>query len=393
MEDRFLSLLGTFGLSERERKIYYFLLTSGKRTANECAKFLGISRMETYRIIKDMERKRLVLSVPGRPVKYQAESIEFVTYSIMDEFTKRIKSMELAREEILSLFERLPKYEQKSESRFRFVQGREQIYSYVDRLIESTSRTLDLILTSNDLVCLNILGSLEKIVSRKDKVKFRILTYVEEPVLEHVSSILNSVEVRHSKTSEKGRLVLSDGSVVLTSLLLDSSPGLRNDKDVAIVVEGKDYSQMMSDLFNFVFSSSESATKRLEEIKRSKQRNAKIESIIEVAKAISKERGWNFYSPAYLEASDGKKYSFTFMISSSKGDIYVDAIVSESVQEAIREAFSTVAKKIEFGMKKVVLVVEPYSDEVERVASSFGITTVSGIDPINTVSTIKTMIE
>lgn len=393
MEEKFLSLLRAFGLDEREGRIYLFLLTDGKKSANECARFLGVSRMEAYRLLRVLEKKRLVLSVPGRPVRYEAEDIEVVTSLALEEGLNSMKRMEMAREELITLVSRLPKQEIKKEERFRFLQGREQIYRYIDRMIERASNKIDMMITSNDLVCLHIMGSLERLASKGAKINARVLTNIEEGVAEHVSNIIDYVEVRHSLTSDRGRLAISDGSTVLTSLLLDATPGLRNERDVAMIVEGRDFAQMMGELFDLVFSNSPPGKERLESIVKSKDRMVKLESIISIAKAISIERGWGFVSPAFIGAADGKKYTFSFQLSSGGKSVYADIIICNSESEVRKESFSTIAKKVELAGINVVLVIHPYDDEVERVASIFGIKTVPASDPVNAVSSIKMALE
>jgi len=392
LEEKICSLLSIFGLESRESKLYLMILREGKKSAGECASFLGITRMEAYRVLRSMEDKGAVFSVPGRPVRYEAEPLDVLTSSSMEKTLSLVNRMEAAREELVSIASRLPRVQETMQERFRIVQGREQIYRAIERIASSSSETLNMILTKNDVAQLYTLGFFDKLTSNRSTMHARMITFVEDGLYEIMSEIEKRIDVRHSQAAENGRLVVSDGRRVLTSLVLDSSLGLRSERDVAISVESRDYSRMMDSLFEVSFSGSISCSERLHSIKMLRDANSKLEAIVSVLRAVSNERGWEITSPFQLETEEGRKYSFTFMLSSREKRIYGDIVISGSGDEVRQNAFSTIAKKIQLRDSDVIILMHPYDEEAERACSMFGIRSFSGSDPVTAVSSMKELL-
>jgi sugar-specific transcriptional regulator TrmB len=391
LEEKLSSLLSLFGLEEGEGKLYLFILREGNKSAGECARFLGITRMEAYRILRSMEEKGAVFSIPGRPVRYEAEPLEVLTSSSMERAVSLVKKMEVAREELISIVPRLPRTSERVQERFRIIQGREHIYSTVRRMASSSSEKLSMILTKNDVAQLYIAGFFD-ILSKKNSFNARLITSIEENTYDIVSEIVGKIDVRHSSVAESGRLVISDGRSVITSLVLDSSPGLRNDRDVAISVESRDYARMMDSLFEISFSGSVNSSERLSSLKAIKDAGSKVETLVSVLKAVSNERGWEIQSPFHFEGEEGRRLYFTFMLSSHGKRIYGDVAISSSGKEVREIVFATIAKKIQIRDAEVILVIHPYDEETARLCSTFGIKTFNGSDPVTAVSSIRKII-
>ena len=392
LEEKLSSLLSLFGLEEGEGKLYLFILREGNKSAGECARFLGITRMEAYRILRSMEEKGAVFSIPGRPVRYEAEPLEVLTSSSMERAVSLVKKMEVAREELISIVPRLPRTSERVQERFRIIQGREHIYSTVRRMASSSSEKLSMILTKNDVAQLYIAGFFDTLLSKKNSFNARLITSIEENTYDIVSEIVGKIDVRHSSVAESGRLVISDGRSVITSLVLDSSPGLRNDRDVAISVESRDYARMMDSLFEISFSGSMNSSERLSSLKAMKDAGSKVETLVSVLKAVSNERGWEIQSPFHFEGEEGRRLYFTFMLSSHGKRIYGDVAISSSSKEVREIVFATIAKKIQIRDAEVILVIHPYDEETARLCSTFGIKTFNGSDPVTAVSSIREII-
>lgn len=392
MEDKMAALLSLSGLDEREARLYLFILREGRRSASECAKFLGIARMEAYRVLRSMEEKGAVFSVPGRPVRYEAEPIEVFTSASMERTLALLKRMEAAREELVSLASKLPKSGETIRERFKIVQGREQIYRAVERMASSSSEKISMLLTRNDVSQLYVSGMFDRLASGRDRPRVRMITSIDEGIYDIASELSKTMDLRHSQAAENGRLVISDGRSVLSSLVLDSSPGLRSERDVAISVESRDYARMMESLFEVSFSASSSSSDRFLSLRAAREASSKLEATVSVLKAVSAERGWSITSPLELEVEGGRRLSFTFMLSSAGKKVYGDVVVCGTVQEVRQHAFAAVAKKIQLGEGDVVLVMQPYDDETERVCSMFGIKTFRGSDPVEAVSSIRELL-
>jgi sugar-specific transcriptional regulator TrmB len=64
--------LANFGLLRKEINVYLHLAITGPKKAKEIGEAIAIHRTETYRLLHHLEKKGLVFSVLGNPVKFTA---------------------------------------------------------------------------------------------------------------------------------------------------------------------------------------------------------------------------------------------------------------------------------------------------------------------------------
>ena len=64
------------GLSKNEARVYLFLARAGEKKASEISEALSLHRTETYRILRDLEKRGLVSSVFEKPLKFIATPFE-----------------------------------------------------------------------------------------------------------------------------------------------------------------------------------------------------------------------------------------------------------------------------------------------------------------------------
>jgi sugar-specific transcriptional regulator TrmB len=68
--------LARFGLIRNEIRVYLHLARSGERKASEIAEAISLHRTETYRILRDLEKKGLVYSAFEKPLKFTGVPLE-----------------------------------------------------------------------------------------------------------------------------------------------------------------------------------------------------------------------------------------------------------------------------------------------------------------------------
>jgi DNA-binding MarR family transcriptional regulator len=62
--------LSRFGLLKNEIKVYLNLARGGEKKAGEIAEVISLHRTETYRILRDLEKKGIVFSIFEKPLKF-----------------------------------------------------------------------------------------------------------------------------------------------------------------------------------------------------------------------------------------------------------------------------------------------------------------------------------
>ncbi len=273
LERRATDLLELYGLSEREAMVFVHILRNGSSSAGEIARTLKLGRVEAYKLVKKLTESNLIHASAGKPVTYSVQSLESFTSAMAEVQKQKLKGMELARGELIYLTRNLPRNDSKaSNQRFRMIQGREQIYNHLARMVMASTRSVDLIFTRNDLVLSNIVGitdSLNQVADRGSRV--RVISHVDESTMEAVEGLSGRCQLRHSNVTSIGRLEIADASQTLTSIVLDGSQGMKNEKDVAIWSDSRDYASLMSSLFETAFNASSPVDGRIRVARRAKE--------------------------------------------------------------------------------------------------------------------------
>jgi sugar-specific transcriptional regulator TrmB len=392
MDERAQKLLVQYGLSDRESLVYLHFLSHGRLSAGEIAKGVQLRRMEAYRIIKKLAGSGIVEATPGKPLRYSPKPIEEVVGRMMDEQMKKLQEMEKGREEVISLGRSLPAVTRAaSEYKFRMIQGREQIYRQVQRMVAGASSSLDMVLTRNDLVQLHLLGAREEIgEAKKRRVKTRIISVVDPETVEATENMMRVCEIMHSDDFSIGRLVISDKNQILTSLVLDDSQGRRNERDVAIWTDSRTYADMTRSMFEKAFSASTASEEKLRELKTGRRVQERKRAIVDVLKAALPVEGWQVEIPGHVRGLSGTDYEFDAVLT-LKNKVFAVEIIIGNKEATIRESIiAGIMQGLDIKGARLVVLASPYTgSELGKLASLVGVTLIDGGHTVNSVSRLR----
>ena len=396
LDERAQKLLTQYGLSDRESLVYLNLLANGKQSAGELAKAVQIRRMEAYRILKKLAESGVVVASPGNPVKYTGEPIEQVVAMMMDRQMKKLEEMEKGRAEVVSIGRTIaqPPGAPKEEYSFKMVQGREQIYAQVLRMVAGAASSVEMVLTRNDLLQLHILGLADALKEAKKRgVKSRMISVCDHQTVEASEAFMRSAELKHSDDFAKSRIVVADGGHVLVSLVLDDVLGMRNEKDVAIWTNSSDYGSTMLPMFSKAFTGSVDAKERLHELKTGKKAEERAKAMIDILKASLPLEGWGVESPGRLKGVSGAEYEVAALVANGGKGFAVDVVMGNDEESAREPLIAAIMKGIEVKSPRLVVIGSPYSgDELQRLASLVGVTLIDGGDPVAAVARLRKVI-
>ncbi|HUK75415.1 MAG TPA: helix-turn-helix domain-containing protein [Nitrososphaerales archaeon] len=396
MDERAQRLLVQYGLSERESLVYLSLLANGKQSAGEIAKAVQIRRMEAYRIIKRLADSAIVEAAPGNPVKYTAVPIEQVVAMMMDRQMKKLDEMEKGRAEVVSLGKMmaLQPASERDEYSFKMVQGREQIYGQVLRMVAGSQSNLDMVLTRNDLMQLHILGLAESLRDAKKRgVKARVISVCDHQTTEASEAVMRAAELRHSEDFVKSRIVVSDGVQVLVSLVLDDVAGRKNDRDVAIWTNSGDYAGTMLPMFGKAFAGSLDARERLRELKTGRRAGERAKAMIDIVKASLPLEGWGVEVPGRLRGISGADYDVSVLLDLGGKRFAVDVVMGNDEASARDEMIAAIMKGIEIKSPRLVVIGSPFSgDDLQRLANLVGVVLIDGADPVAAVAKLRKVV-
>ncbi len=397
MDERAQRLLTQYGLSDRESLVYLSLLANGTQSAGEIAKAVQIRRMEAYRVVKRLADSGIVVASPGNPVKYTGEPIEQVVAMMMDRQMKKLEEMDRGRAEVVSMGRRLgpPPGSQKEEYSFKMLQGREQIYAQILRMVAAAASTLDMVLTRNDLLQLHILGLAEGLKEAKKRgARARMLSVCDHQTTEASEATMRACELKHSEDFARSRMVVADGAQVLVSLVLDEVVGRKNDKDVAIWTKSGDYAETMLAMFSKAFAGAADARERLIELKTGRKAEERAKAMLDIVKASLPLEGWAVEAPGRLKGVSGADYDVSAVLSGGGGGggkAFALDVVMGNDEESVREPIiAAIMKGIEVKSPRLVVIASPFSgDELQRLAKLVGVALIDGTDPVAAAAMLR----
>ena len=113
---------------EERGRVLVFLAKTGPSKASEVARAVQINRTETYRTIRNVQRRGLVEATLERPVRFQSVPFDKCLQILIDERKARLRILEQRGETLRREFEDIHVEPVANESeRFQVVEGRIRI--------------------------------------------------------------------------------------------------------------------------------------------------------------------------------------------------------------------------------------------------------------------------
>jgi sugar-specific transcriptional regulator TrmB len=171
--------LHRLGLSKNEIKVYIYIARTGEHKASEISEALSLHRTETYRILRDLEKRGLVSSVFEKPLKFIAIPFERVLDILIETKKMKINLLEKKKENLVGLWLSLPKQETETERKevFQILEGEEQINLKAEEILSNTKKETLVFTSEHDIPNFYHSGLLDKLEKKsKENVNVQLLT-------------------------------------------------------------------------------------------------------------------------------------------------------------------------------------------------------------------------
>ncbi|MEM3617004.1 MAG: helix-turn-helix domain-containing protein [Candidatus Bathyarchaeia archaeon] len=141
------------GLSRNEVKVYVYLARTGEHKASDISEALSLHRTETYRILRDLEKRGLISSVFEKPLKFIATPFEKALDILIETKRMRLNLLEKKRKSLVDLWLSLPKPEIELERKevFQILEGEEQISLKADEIIGKAESEILVFISEYDI--------------------------------------------------------------------------------------------------------------------------------------------------------------------------------------------------------------------------------------------------
>jgi len=242
--------LRSLGLSKNEVKVYVYLARTGEHKASEISEALSLHRTETYRILRDLEKKGLVSSVFEKPLKFIATPFEKTLEILIETKKMKLNLLEKRRQNLIDIWLSLPKTEVEPERKevFQILEGEEQISLKADEILDKTEREALAFISENDIANFYHSGFLDKLekASRKGINVQLITNYSPKTCFFLDKTKLKRVKYSKLNAEEVPTFILTDNAHLL--LLIRKGNGRK--KTAALWTNYEAFIKALKTLFN-----------------------------------------------------------------------------------------------------------------------------------------------
>lgn len=170
--------LARFGLLKNEIRVYMYLARAGEKKAGEIAESISLHRTETYRILRDLERKGIVFSIFEKPLKFTAIPLDKAIDLFVDAQKMKIKLLEQEKTSIVELWQSIPqpKVENVKKELFQMLEGEQQVLMKANELLEKTVKEFHIFSSADYLSEFYYNDFSDKLKSQADKVTVTLVT-------------------------------------------------------------------------------------------------------------------------------------------------------------------------------------------------------------------------
>jgi len=211
--------LHRLGLSKNEVKVYIYIARTGEHKASEISEALSLHRTETYRILRDLEKRGLVSSVFEKPLKFIATPFEKALDILIETKKMKINLLEKRKKSLVDLWLTLPKPETENERKevFQILEGEEQISLKADEIVNNSSKEIFVFTSEHDIPNFYHSGLLDKLERKsKDNMNVQLLTNYSPKSCFFIEKIkLKKAKYSVSNAEELPTFILADNEQLL----------------------------------------------------------------------------------------------------------------------------------------------------------------------------------
>jgi len=170
--------LTRFGLLKNEIRVYMYLARAGEKKAGEIAESISLHRTETYRILRDLEKKGIVFSIFEKPLKFTAVPLDKAIDLLVDAQKIKIKLLEQEKASVVELWQSMPqpKVENIKKELFQMLEGEQQVLMKANELLEKTEKKFQVFASADYLSELYYNDFSDKLKSQAEKVTVTLVT-------------------------------------------------------------------------------------------------------------------------------------------------------------------------------------------------------------------------
>lgn len=175
--------LRKIGLSEKETEVYIFISKRGILTGTEVTRQLKLNKGQSYRLLKNLQKKGAVETTLEYPVRFVAVPFEKIVDSYIKSKREEVDLIEASKKDLLEDWKKISETEFASSlERFSIIEGKKKILQKINQMVEETKSKFSGALTISNLLRTDQLGAFDALEKKsvKSQIHFRVLTQSKE---------------------------------------------------------------------------------------------------------------------------------------------------------------------------------------------------------------------
>ena len=370
-------ILSDSGLSEREVSVVNVLAGKPSMKASEVAKELGVTRLDAYKALEDLQEKGMVSVIADRPMRFTCPRIDQAVEQLIEIRRRQLNRIESSFEEIQSSVEssnfEFQEVEAEDNPKFTILKERVRILGRLEKMGNDSKSDLVMILGRFGILPLCRNATITSINdAAKRGVRVRVLAQLDKRTVRFYNDLHESIEVRHSEEMEAQGAVM-DQNEVIQYLNSDDNPVGKGKNDAALVIESAQFAENQRNLIETIWEEGihfESASSRFTEqkitdpLRLTIDQGSFLEKIREVLKIESHlpNEDTPFNAKAFLasglEISDARRNLQEGGISSLKS-FGIDVV------SLLRQVGNRVGEELAFSLKSIDQEIEFLSEMMD----------------------------
>jgi len=268
--------LQEYGLTRNEARVLVFLAKTGPSKASEVARAVQINRTETYRTIRNLQRRGLVEATLERPVRFQSVPFDKCLQILIDERKVKLRILEQRGENLRNRFAsfRVEPITHDVE-RFQVVEGRISIEQRMQGMYAKAHKSVMTVLSSSEILRADMSGLLDMLASAVTSgLRVRVITAVNQSNLRVVEKLRDKIEIRHLDLKAKPipRVSIIDDNEALFGIT-PADESQRPGEEVALWINSRAFIRNLQAYFEEMWNSGTPSEGRIEVLKRGLQQD------------------------------------------------------------------------------------------------------------------------
>ena len=248
---KLITPLTDLGLNKYEAKVYLSLITEGVSSAKNVSNITGIPYGKVYEIIHSLASKGFCVTLPTKPMKYQAISPKKAIEKTKKDFNEKLFKIERQLDRTLEpLFNHAKEFSE-PKGVFWIIKGRSNVIKKTDELIDNAKKYIYFITTQNGLG--RAVVHKEALVNAQQRnIDIKIAGPITNENREDVQTLL-SLNLRHL-SHMNSQFISIDGK---ESLLVEAIPDDDNiiyGRDLGVWITNQVFTKTLEDAFTTKFN-------------------------------------------------------------------------------------------------------------------------------------------